>query len=328
MIASIGVIVEINIRVPTIKKILQTFRILFAVTKRSLIVDFRYKFQLFIEATWTAINVAVFVLLGAAWQASATESDGLPYTMVTFFIIATGFFTVFSGVMETTVTAISEENQLGTMGFLVTNSVSPIAIIVGRYISATVRWLIIMVVIVIPPLIIRGVTPSTMKLLWSSILVFVIAWIFMLGFTLILTSIALIFKKTTTLNRVGIYIVRFAGGAFVPLTSFDDSMTLFAKPLSNYLIWFPPAFALETLRWLFTVNTSKGLTCSTCGPSKDGFAYENFNTIFGTGITDLTLSDPMIRQMFLIVFIFLGLSLLLVEKLTTIARKWGTLEFY
>lgn len=319
---------EINIKVPSVKNLLQTFRILFAVSKRSLIVDFRYKFQLFIEATWTAINVAVFVLLGAAWQGSSSEATGVPYTMVTFFIIATGFFTVFSGVMETTVTAISEENQLGTMGFLVTNSVSPIAIIVGRYISATVRWLIIMVTIVIPPLIIRGVIPSTFKLLWSTIIIFIIAWIFMLGFTLILTSIALIFKKTTTLNRVGIYIVRFAGGAFVPLTSFDNSMQFLSKPLSNYLIWFPPAFALEALRWLFTVRSSNDLVCNSCTTSKDGLPFESFNKIFGVGITDLTLGDPMIKQMFLIVIIFLILSLMLVEKLTTIARRWGTLEFY
>lgn len=320
-------IVEINIIFPTGRKLLQTFRILFAVTKRSLIVDFRYKFQLVIEAAWTAINVAVFVLLGAAWQASAGSTD-VPYTMVTFFIVATGFFTIFSGVMETTVTAISEENQLGTMGFLVTNSVSPIAIIVGRYISATVRWLIIMIVIVIPPLIIKNVIPSNLQLLWSSIIIFVIAWIFMLGFTLVLTSIALIFKKTTTLNRVGIYIVRFAGGAFVPINSFDQSFVLFAKPLSHYLIWFPPAFALEGLRWLFTINSTSDLNCGHCSISKDGLYYSSFNSIFGTSITDLSLSDPMIQKMFVIVFIFLFLSLVLVEKLTTISRKWGTLEFY
>ncbi|MCY3412924.1 MAG: hypothetical protein INQ03_14900 [Candidatus Heimdallarchaeota archaeon] len=318
---------EINIAVPSVKNVMQSTRILVAVAKRSLLVDFRYKFQLLVEALWTAINVAVFVLLGAAWQESSSEATGVPYTMVTFFIIATGFFTVFSGVMETTVTAISEENQLGTMGFLITNSVSPISIIVGRYISATVRWLIIMVTIVIPPLIIRNVIPSTWKLLWSSIIIFVIAWIFMLGFTLILTSIALIFKRTTTLNRVGIYIVRFAGGAFVPITSFDNSFTFLPKALSNYLIWFPPAFALEALRWLFTVNSSDDLHCRTC-TSKDGLVYTGFNEIFGTNITDLTLSDPMIHKMFLIVFLFLIISLLLVERLTKIARKWGTIEFY
>ncbi|MHA2503279.1 MAG: hypothetical protein ACXAE3_10445, partial [Candidatus Kariarchaeaceae archaeon] len=230
--------------------------------------------------------------------------------------------------METTVTAITEENQLGTMGFLVTNSVSPISIIVGRYLSATVRWLIILFVIVMPPIALKGVTPSNLELLWSSILIFIIAWIFFLGFTLILTSIALIFKKTTTLNRVGIYIVRFAGGAFVPLNSFDQSFQLFGKPLSHLLIWFPPAYALESIRWLFTVSSKDGLNCNPCSPSKDGIGYSSFNQIFGVTTTDFTIYDPMMQTMIVIVVVFLILSLLMVERLTTIARRWGTIEFY
>jgi len=316
----------VNLRF-SLRKIAHQFKILGAVTKRSLIVDFRYKFQLAVEAAWTAVNVGVFVLLGAAWQATA-DNTGVPYSMVTFFIIATGFFTVFSGVMETTVTAITEENQLGTMGFLVTNSVSPISIIIGRYLSATVRWLIILFVIVIPPIAIKGVTPSTLDIVWSSILVFVIAWIFFLGFTLILTSIALIFKKTTTLNRVGIYIARFAGGAFVPLNSFDQSYRIFDKPLSHYLIWFPPAYALEAIRWLFTLHSKSDINCSTCGVSKDGLSYKSFNSIFGVNTSNFGTSDPMLRKMFIIVIVFFLLSLILVERLTTIARRWGTIEFY
>ncbi|MHA2098608.1 MAG: hypothetical protein ACW99A_07965 [Candidatus Kariarchaeaceae archaeon] len=303
------------------------FRILFAVAKRSLIVDFRYKFQLVVEATWTAINVLVFVLLGAAWQETA-NLDNVPYSIITFFIVATGFYTVFAGVMETTVTAITEENQLGTMGFLVTNSVSPIAIIMGRYLAATVRWFIILIVIVIPPLIIKGVVPTTLPLLWSSIIVFFIAWIFFMGFALILTSIALIIKKTTTFNRVAIYVVRFASGAFIPITSFDLSLKILNKPLSNYIIWFPPAFCLEALRWLFTIKTENRLNPEGGSTSKDDLPYIGFNKVFGTGVTDLTLSDPMIKQMFMLVFGFLLLAIIITSRLTTLSRKWGTIEFY
>lgn len=303
------------------------FRILFAVAKRSLIVDFRYKFQLVVEATWTAINVLVFVLLGAAWQETANLT-GVPYSMITFFIIATGFYTVFAGVMETTVTAITEENQLGTMGFLVTNSVSPVAIIIGRYLAATIRWFIILIVIVIPPLFIRGVVPTSLPLLWTSIIVFTIAWIFFMGFALILTSIALIIKKTTTFNRVAIYIVRFASGAFIPLVSFDNSIKIFNRPLSNYMIWFPPAFSLEVLRWVFTIKSENRLNPDSTSISKDGLEYEGFNKVFGTGVSDLGLSDPMVKQMFMLVFGFLFLSIIIVSKLTTLSRKWGTIEFY
>lgn len=306
---------------------LHFFRILFAVTKRSLIVDFRYKFQLVVEATWTAVNVLVFVLLGAAWQETSTTT-GVPYDMVSFFIIATGFFTVFSGVMETTVTTITEENQLGTMGFLITNSVSPVAIIIGRYLAATVRWIIILITIVIPPIIIRGIYPSTFSFFISTIIIFTISWIFFMAFALILTSIALIAKKTTTFNRVGIYVIRFAGGAFIPLISFDSSVEIFNRPLSNYLIWFPPAFCLEVLRWIFTVGSNDNLFCDSCPKSKDGLSYQGFNQVFGTNVSSFTLSEPMIQQMFVISFVFLAISIAMVVKLTSIARKWGTIEFY
>ncbi|MHA2249240.1 MAG: hypothetical protein ACXAD7_02705 [Candidatus Kariarchaeaceae archaeon] len=317
---------EINRGLSRIKSFIHFFRILIAVTKRSLIVDFRYKFQIVVEATWTAINVAVFVLLGAAWQETA-QSTGVPYTMITFFIIAVGFFTFLSGIMETTVTAISEENQLGTMGFLVTNSVSPIAIILGRYISATIRWLAILVVIVIPPLILKGVVPTTFELLWASIVILFISWIFTMGFTLLLTSINLLIKRTTTFNRVAIYIVRFAAGAFVPIISFDNSIQIFGKPLSNYLIWFPLAFCLEVLRWTFTVKSTDALQNPTLS-SKDGEAYEGFNSIFDTNASNFTFSDPMVQQMLLISCMFLVISLILVSRMTTMARKWGTIEFY
>ncbi|MHA2091243.1 MAG: hypothetical protein ACW98K_10320 [Candidatus Kariarchaeaceae archaeon] len=317
---------EIHKSISRISRFFHFFRILLAVTKRSLIVDFRYKFQLVVEATWTALNVAVFVLLGAAWQATA-ESTGVPYSMVTFFIIATGFFTFLSGIMETTVTAITEENQLGTMGFLVTNSVSPIAIILGRYISASVRWFIILFVIVIPPLILTGVYPSNIELIWGSIIVLFIAWLFVMGITLMLTSINLLIKRTTTLNRVIIYVTRFAAGAFIPLNSFDNSLTLFNKAPSNYLIWFPLAFCLEALRWLFTIPKASRLNCTDC-ISKDGEEYLGFNNMFGTQTSNLQIADPMVQEMFLIVLIFLIISLITVSKLTTIARKWGTIEFY
>lgn len=317
---------EIYFKFPSLKRIIHSFRILVSVTKRSLIVDFRYKFNIFVEMTWTAVNVAVFVLLGAAWQETA-ETTGVPYTMVTFFIIATGFFTVISGVMESTVTAISEENQLGTMGFLITNSVSPIAIILGRYLAATVKWLLIMVVIVIPPLIIKGITPSTFGLFLAALVVFFISWLFILGFTLLLTSIALIFKKTTVFNRVMIYVVRFIGGAFVPLVSFDNSLSFLTKPLSNYLIWFPPAYTLESLRWLFTVDSIEAVNCATC-ISKDEIQYGSFDSIFGTTTTNFLFGDPMVQKMLMIVGIFFVVCLFLVGRLTRMARKMGTIEFY
>jgi hypothetical protein len=147
---------------------------------------------------------------------------------------------------------------------------------------------------------------------------------------LILTSIALIFKKTTTLNRVGIYVVRFAAGGIVPINSFDESFQLFSKPLSNYLIWFPPAYALESIRWLFTVDSKSALDCkgSICSPSKDDLTYRSFNAIFSTSTTDFTFADPMLQKMIITVVVFLIISLILVERLTTISRKWGTIEFY
>ncbi len=308
------------------KQVAQNLRILSAVVKRNIIVDLRYKFQIFVEITWTAVNVLAFVLLGAAWDATSSPA-GVPYSMVTFFLVATGFFTVFSGVMESTVEAVSEESKLGTMGFLITNSVSPTTIILGRYIAATVRWLVVLFVIVIPPLVFKGVYPSNLSLIWSSVLVFIMAWIFMAGFTLILTSISLIFKRTTTFNKVGIYIVRFLSGAIVPIFSFDSNFRLMGRTLSSILIWFPPTYALETLRWLFSVQDKSGLRLGGL-ESKDGLSYKSFNSIFHMNAKDFSLSDPTLQMMYLISGVFFLGSLLFSFWLTKLSRKWGTIEFY
>lgn len=308
------------------RQIYQNFRILFAVVKRNIIVDLRYKFQIVVEITWTAVNVFAFVLLGAAWDATSSPA-GVPYSMVTFFLVATGFFTVFSGVMESTVEAVTEESKLGTMGFLITNSVSPTTIILGRYIAATFRWLIVLVVIVIPPLVLKGVYPSTFELFWSSVLIFFMAWIFMAGFTLILTSVSLIFKRTTTFNKVGIYIVRFLSGAIVPIFSFDDSFSIGGKPLSSILIWFPPTYALETLRWIFAVERPSGLALGGTS-SKDGLSYVGFNDLFKTNSTTFNLSDPSLQMMYIASILFFLVSMLFAYWLTQVSRRWGTIEFY
>lgn len=309
-----------------VSQIGQNLRILSAVVKRNIIVDLRYKFQIVVEITWTAVNVLAFVLLGAAWDATSSPT-GVPYSMVTFFLVATGFFTVFSGVMESTVEAVTEESKLGTMGFLITNSVSPTTIILGRYIAATLRWLVVLFVIVIPPLVFKGVYPSDLNLIGSSILVFIMAWIFMAGFTLILTSISLIFKRTTTFNKVGIYIVRFLSGAIVPIFSFDTNFRVMGRTLSSILIWFPPTYALETLRWLFSVPDQSSLQLGGL-KSKDGLEYRSFNELFNMNATDFGLSDPTLQLMYLISGLFFVLSLVFSFWLTRLSRKWGTIEFY
>ena len=57
-------------------------------------------------------------------------------------------------------------------------------------------------------------------------------------------------------------------------------------------------------------------------------AYQSFDSIFGTNTTTFLFNDPMVQKILLSTVIFVFVSVLLVEKLTTIARKWGTIEFY
>ncbi|MCG3217922.1 MAG: hypothetical protein KAR35_02900, partial [Candidatus Heimdallarchaeota archaeon] len=244
--------------------------IVFAVAKRYLLVDFRYKFQLVVEAGWTAVNVIVFILLGAAWQATSGEDlfIGVPYDMITFFVVSTAFYTVFGGTTEGTVNALPEETSRGTLGLLITNSVTPISVLIGKYLASTVKYLFILIVVVVPALIIRGAYPKSLELVWASLIIFFIAWLFMGSFTLILASISLIFKKTETFNKVGLYVLRFISGAIVPIYSFDKSVQIFGIPLSNYLIWFPATFCLEAFRWLFIVPNAGSL--NTGGVSSDG----------------------------------------------------------
>ncbi|MHA1911127.1 MAG: hypothetical protein ACTSYA_05455 [Candidatus Kariarchaeaceae archaeon] len=305
------------------------FIIVFAVAKRYLLVDFRYKFQLVVEAGWTAVNVIVFILLGAAWQATSGENEFIniiPYDMITFFVVSTAFYTIFGGTTEGTVNALPEETSRGTLGLLLTNSVTPISVLIGKYFASTVKYFFILIVVVVPALLIRGTYPKSLDLIWPSLIIFFIAWLFMGSFTLILASISLIFKKTETFNKVGLYVLRFLSGAIVPIYSFDKSVQIFGIPLSNYLIWFPATFCLEAFRWLFIVPSADSI--GTGGVSSDGRNFESFESVYGVPIKSWTLSDPIIQLILAInIMIFIG-AMLLVKRMTTISRRWGTIEFY
>ncbi|MCG3219327.1 MAG: hypothetical protein KAR35_10000, partial [Candidatus Heimdallarchaeota archaeon] len=119
---------------------------------------------------------------------------------------------------------------------------------------------------------------------------------------------------------------RFISGAIVPIYSFDESAKIFGIPLSNYLIWFPATFCLEAFRWLFIVPSANSL--NTGGVSSDKGNFESFESVYGVPIKSWTLSDPVIQLLLVInIIIFIG-AMLLVKKMTTISRRWGTIEFY
>ncbi len=294
---------------------------------RSLKIDFRYKFQLGVEIGWSSLNVIVFVGLGAAWSATGGDVQYVPYDMISFFIVGTAFFTVFNGVTDTTVTAIQEESQLGTMGFLITNNVTPSIVLFGRYIAATIKWTLVLLLIVVPALLMRGMLPSSPELYEGILATFIISWLFFAGITFLIASVSLLFKKTTTFNKVSMYLVRVIVGGIVPIFSFDSATeNSLGFKLSNILIWFPATFSIELMRWIFTANTSASIT--TGGISKDGHKFSSFSDVYGVPIHSVGFGDLIIQFMLLLSFIFFICSWIIVDRATRIARKWGTLEFY
>ena len=318
---------EKNIFLHFVSKFWENLSLAYLMAIRNIKIDFRYKFQLFIEIGWTAVNVIVFVGLGAAWSATGGDVQAVPYDMVSFFIIGTAFFTVFNGVTDTTVTAIQDETQLGTMGFLVTNSVTPAVVLFGRYIAATIKWVFVLIVIVLPALMLKGMIPGDPQAFLVILAMFIIAWFFYAAVTMLIASVSLLFKRTTTFNKVTTYLLRVIVGGIVPIFSFDHAtQSALGFKLSNILILLPATFSIEVLRWVFTTNRVSDVT--TGGISRDGHHFQSFSEFYGLKVSSLTFTDPIVQIMLLLSFAFFVFSWYVVDKATTVARKWGTLEFY
>ncbi|NHJ06072.1 MAG: hypothetical protein EAX90_14695 [Candidatus Heimdallarchaeota archaeon] len=285
------------------KSLSSTFDVTLATVKRNLITDWQYKSDIVIQLLWTLTNLIAYGFLGLAVGTSEGEFAP-PYDMSLFLLSSSVYWTLFTGNYEETAFCLREEAARGTMGYLITNNVDALGIMVGRYISSSIKFFGIFLITTIPTFALvknNGVNllPHTALEFFMLVPLVLLAYLFMLAISLFIGSITLLVKQTTTIVRIILYLVRILAGYFFTIKFFGQ----YSGTLSTIIVCLPITTGQYAMRkYLIEHNTAADF--------------------FGLTYWQVILINIAICAVLLVVMYFF------VKAMTKLARKRGTIEFY
>jgi len=286
------------------KSLSTTFDVTLATVKRNLITDWQYKSDIVIQLLWTLTNLVAYGFLGFA-VGTGEGQYAPPYSMSLFLLSSSAYWTMFTGNYEETAFCLREEAARGTMGYLITNNVDALGIMVGRFISSSLKFFILFLITTIPTFaLVRteengNLLPHTAGEFFLLIPLIMLAYLFMLAMSLYIGSITLLVKQTTTIVRIVLYLVRILAGYFFTIAFFGQ----YGGWLSAVVICLPITTGQYAMRkYLIEHNTSADFF---------GFAY-----------WQILLINIAVSAVLLVGAYFFT------KGMTKIARKRGTIEFY
>lgn len=285
------------------KSLSTTFDVTLATVKRNLITDWQYKSDIVIQLLWTLTNLIAYGFLGLAVGTSEGQYAP-PYSMSLFLLSSSAYWTLFTGNYEETAFCLREEAARGTMGYLITNNVDALGIMVGRFISSSVKFFIIFLITTIPTFALvndEGVNllPHTALEFFMLVPLILMAYLFMLAISIFIGSITLLVKQTTTIVRIVLYLVRILAGYFFTIRFFGS----YNPVLSKIVICLPITTGQYAMRkYLIEHDTTADFF---------GFAY-----------WQIFLINIAVCAVLLVAMYFFA------KGMTKLARKRGTIEFY
>ncbi len=314
-------------RSPTTKdpRLSSIFDVTLATVKRNLITDWQYKSDIVIQFLWTVTNLVAYGFLGLS-VGQGTGDFAPNYSFSLFLLSSSAFWTLFTGNYEETAFCLREEAARGTMGYLVTNNVDTLGIMVGRYLSSSIKFLAIFLVTTIPTFaLIKGAAgnllPHTAREFFMLLPLVFFSYLFMMSISVIMGSISLLVKQTTTIVRIMLYLIRIVGGYFFMIESFAAYGGLW---------WLPVVFVALPIvsgqyafrKYLIEHDTTvrfPDMQVINDHRVKNGFAPLSF-----TGLN----YGYMLLINFVVSCLFLLGAFLIAKILTQVARRRGTIEFY
>jgi len=299
------------------KTLSSVFDVTIAGIKRNLITDWQYKSDIVIQLLWTVTNLVAYGFLGLS--VGQGGGDFAPdYSFTLFLLSSSAFWTMFTGNYEETAFCLREECARGTMGYLITNNVDTLGIMVGRYISSSLKFFGIFLITTIPTFaLVKSVAygnllPHSASEFFMLIPLILLSYVFMMSISLFMGSITLLVKQTTTIVRIMLYLVRIVGGYFFMVETF-----------SGFGWWWLPVVAMSFpvvsgqyafRKYLIEHNTAAkfpDMSYIEGGGSFAGLSY-GYIILINVGVC----------------IVFLVGTYFFVKWMTQIARKRGTIEFY
>lgn len=298
------------------KALVSMYNVTIAGVKRSLITDWQYKSDIVIQLVWTITNLVAYGFLGLS-VGQGTGDFAPSYSFSLFLLSSSAFWTMFTGNYEETAFCLREECARGTMGYLITNNVDTLSIMVGRYISSSMKFFVIFLVTTIPTFALVkndgiNLLPHAANEFFMLIPLVFLSYLFMMSISLFMGSITLLVKQTTTIVRIMLYLVRIAGGYFFMVETFSG---MGAWWLPVLLVCFPVVSGQFAFRkYLVEHNTAARFP--------DMALIEGGGTFAGISYGYILLINLGVCILFLIGAYFF------VRWMTKVARRRGTIEFY
>ncbi len=218
--------------------------VLLSTTIRYLRIAFKYKFEIVVDAGYLVAWMISFGFIGEVFMGAKA---GLPGGDYTTFILVNILFWAFmeKGYLEGT-RVIPEEARMGTLGTLMNNNVCPLSLITGQMIARSLVNAVIAVAVFLPifTLVVELPPLTGIRLGYLTVVIF-LSWFYVLAVTILIGSLALMFKKIGSTAGVLLQVLKVGSGFFFPVATFGDAGGIFAL-LPGLLRILPVTTGLET----------------------------------------------------------------------------------
>ena len=271
---------------------------------RNLRIDWKYKLNFVTDLAWLAVDVITFLFLGQ--MVASSDIDGFLYEgfLKEFLVVGVLYWVIFTRAYKDGVSVIPNEAQRGALGFIITNDVSISDLITGQFASSSIKTSVTLIVFVLPIVTLLSISGILHPLylpadiLMFTLLILIISWIFMLGITILASTLNVLFKKSGPLTYLLSYLVTMLSGYFFPL---EVLRTFGLGSIEEILYLIPTTAMLYSLRSMLIL-----------GPGN----YDPLEII-------VTIVINGVISVFVLIF-----ALIIMRKTTRKAAYSGTLEFY
>ncbi|MFW9905760.1 MAG: hypothetical protein ACFFFH_15615 [Candidatus Thorarchaeota archaeon] len=240
----------------------RTITVLKANMIRNLRIDWKYKLNFITDLAWLAVDVITFLFLGQVVASSDIDNFLYEGFLKEFLVVGVIYWVIFTRAFKDGVSVIPNEAALGALGFIITNDITLSDLIGGQFSSSTIKTSVTLIIFVLPIVFLLSFIPlgeSTIlhplnispKILIFSLMILVISWIFMLGITILASTLNVIFKKSGPLTFLLSYLLTMLSGYFFPL---EVLRTFGLSSLEEILMLIPTTGMLYSLRRMLILN--------------------------------------------------------------------------
>ncbi|MEM2015693.1 MAG: hypothetical protein QXE58_05605 [Candidatus Methanomethylicia archaeon] len=268
-----------------------------SIAKRYINLDLKYKFQLLMDSLVIAGNFIGFGIIGLFLEA---RGNVLPegYTFEKFMLTGTYLWTMLARTYDDCIRLLLEEASRGTMILMLESNITITQMIFGRALASTLKYSLITSIFGLPTLKYIGALNVNLEKIPILMLSIICSWIFVIGLSIILVSMTLIFKRIGMITVSVMEITMMAIGFYFPVELFPKQLW----PITGVI---PFTIGMQIFRDIMIL----------------GYPREMVNAVYSS------LSMGLIK-MIISSAIFITLTIMILKYTVEKAELWGTIEQY